>query len=322
MSKLAAILALYAAGVATWWLVDGRGATAPGPAAVRVAGGDAGAEQLRLLMTEARRRLRAEIKDMVKDVDLRLSRIESLRKSMDAGLAATQEAAEGAAEGSFSKLEEMTQELQAVKAEVGGLKALAKPLASLEGRVKAFEERIADLEARPLQAQPPSEGSARGTKPEPPSEPERPKLPTEPQKDPDQVRREREQALRDIRSDDLDVLFPAIEKIREHRVMDAVPRLLEILQSYKDEFGRTAAAAALGRMEVCDAVPALAEALVDKSSLVAQQAHKAIVQITRIDSHLSPTARIRERRSVRNKVKEWWQSHEDEVRARLGQPRK
>jgi hypothetical protein len=322
MKTIMVLLTLYAAGVATWLLVEKRDAAeTPTASGGRPSSDDGRYEDLRTVMDEARRQARKEVKAVVKDVDRRLARIESLRKSMDEGLAATQEAAEGAARGSYSKLEEMERELRVAKGELVRLQVLIKRIGPLQRQVKAFEERIAALEARPAVAPPtPAAGDTPTEKPKPaPTRPD--DLKTEPEKGSEQIRREIEQARRDLQSDDLDVLFPAIEKVRQHRVMDAVPRLLQILAGYKDEFGRTAAAAALGRMEVCDAVAPLAEALKDRSTLVSQQAHKAIVQITKMESHLSPTARAREKRAVSTRVKEWWRKHEDEVRARLGQPK-
>ena len=82
-----------------------------------------------------------------------------------------------------------------------------------------------------------------------------------------------------------------------------------------------AAVAALGEMKACDAVPALAEALLDKSAIVAQQANKSLRLITERDTELSPQAKIVERRKVRGEVLEWWGRHEAEVRTKLGQPK-
>lgn len=323
MKKLMVLLTLYAAVAVTVLLLrkDDEASKAGTPAGTPGAQ-DGRYEDLRVVMAEARKQARTELKSKVKDVDLRLARIETLRKTMDAGLVSIQAAAEGAAQGSYDKLEELDRELRGLKKDIALLQILTKRLTTIQRQVRDFEGRIDALEKRPVHAPVVPTPTRPGAQPTPPpKEPERPGLPPEPQKDPDSVRAEIEKARRDILSEDLDVLFPAIEKVREHRVMDAVPRLLQILAHYKDEFGRTAAAAALGRMEVCDAVPGLAEALVDKSALVAQQANKAITQITKMEVRLSANARIRERRAARSRVKEWWREHEDEVRTRLGQPR-
>jgi hypothetical protein len=67
-------------------------------------------------------------------------------------------------------------------------------------------------------------------------------------------------------------------------------------------------------MKIADAVLPLAEALVDKSDLVANQAAKAIRQITEFDTELTLTSGIRGRRAARGRVKEWWRANEDAVR--------
>ena len=74
-------------------------------------------------------------------------------------------------------------------------------------------------------------------------------------------------------------------------------------------------------MKVCDAMEALADALIDSAPAVAQQANRSILAITGFDADLSPTARIRERRRARTAVYGWWRMHEQEVRDRLGQPK-
>ncbi len=315
MSKFVVLLALYAAAVSTFLLVQ-TGKGLPGGAQPAATASQDGHPDLRKLMHEARQLMSAEIKGRQKTIDLRLSRFDQLQGKIEEGLAAVQEMTEGAADANYGKLEtleEIVEGFGKATAELGGIRA----------EFTGLEKRMTELEARPPQVirEIVKGGPAAAPVKKGPVGPKRPSLPEAPKKAPQVMAAEIAKARTDILSDDLEILFPAIEKVREYRIMSLVPRLLEILAKHKDEFGRTASAAALGKMRVADAVLPLAEALVDKSDLVAQQANRSIRQITEFNTELPATAGIRKRRAARGKVKEWWRSHEAEVRQRLGQPK-
>ncbi|MDJ0520752.1 MAG: HEAT repeat domain-containing protein [Planctomycetota bacterium] len=317
MSKIVVLLALYAAAVSTYLYMQSQndqGTTATGSAPVA----DAGHPDLRKLMHEARLQMSAEVKERQRNIDLRLSRFDALQGRIEEGLKLVQETAENAADANYGKLETLEEAIRGFERTGAELKQLRAELAAFGKRLEVVEKRPPQIIKEVVTKGPaPAPGPAhKGTAPR-----KGPTLPAVEQKDPKIVAAEVAKARAGLRSEDLEVLFPAIEKIREHRVMDAVPRLIEILGTHKDEFGRAASAAALGKMQVADAVPALAEALVDKSELVAQQANKSLREITGFNTELSATAGMRKRRTARNKMKEWWRAHEDEVRARLGQPR-
>jgi hypothetical protein len=320
MSKFVVLLTVYAAVVST--LVGYRlFESEKNQAASRASGhkpflnaSDPADEQVRLVLFEARKLLQDQVSATLKDIDWRLSRIESLREATEDGLEVAERTATEASSMAHDKIAALEDQVKAMGESTEALDALRETLAALEGRLKEVEERPAQIIR---------EVAGASGAPAKPAEPEvkRPTLPGKAVQDPAVVAAEVKKARADIMSDELAVVFPAIEKIRKHRVLDAVPRLLEILATFPEEFGRSAAAAALGRMKIADAVPALAEAVTDKSGLVAQQANKSVRQITGFDSALSASARVRERRTVRNKIKEWWRAHEAEVRERLGQPR-
>lgn len=314
MSKLVVILALYAAAVSTFLLLEVRKEDGSGGAAQ--VSGNAGHPELRKLMHEARRLMSAEVKERQKNIDLRLSRLDMLQKKIEAGLQAVQDTAENAADANYGKLETLQEVVRGFGRSTAELGKIRVEFSKLRARMTELEERPPQIIREIVKGG----GKGAPVKQEPVG-PKRPSLPVKPKKDPKVVAAETAKALIDIKSNDLEVLFPAIEKIREHRVMQAVPRLIEIMSSLKEEFGRAAAAAALGKMKVADAVPALAEALVDKSQLVAQQANMSLREITDFDTELSASAGVRKRRTARNKVKEWWRSHEAEVRERLRQPK-
>ena len=316
MSKIVVLLTVYAAVVSSvlgWKMLERerQAATSSPGAAPFLDPGHASDEQVRQVLFEARKLFRDEIAETLKDIDWRLARIEALREATEEGLEAAERTATEASAASVGRLEALQKKLDTLGSSNTELEAVRASLAALSERMTRVEERPAQVVREIVR-----EG---GVAPRI-EEPKRPQLPGKAQRDPAVVAAEVAKARTDIMSNELDVVFPAIEKVREHRVLDLVPRLLEILESFPEEFGRTAAAAALGRMQVADAVPALAEAVTDKSGLVAQQANKSVRQITGFDSQMSPSARVRERRTVRNRIKEWWRTHEQEVRERLGQP--
>ena len=318
MSKLAIIVALYAAVVATLLAIGVLPLASP-----TTGGGDPAAaaeaperEDARTMLAEVRALWREELKGTLKDINWRFAEMETLRDSLEQGVQSMQKSSEDAAQSNYGMLETLREDVKRFGKATENVEKIVARLEALEKRLKAVEDRPAQIIRETIL----KEGGS--SKPGPSStEPETRKLPTGPKKDPAVVAAEVAEARKGLASEDLDALFPAIEKIREHRVMDAVPRLIEILQKHKDEFGRMAAAAALGDMRAADAVLALAEALVDKSDLVADQANKAIRQVTEYDTELAASAGIRRRRAARNKVKEWWRDHEAEVRQKLGQPK-
>ena len=310
MAKFTFVLALFAAGVATWLLLGGHGNTVAGPGG-RDASEGGGAEDLRSLMRDVRERLDEAVKEKQKNIDWRIARLEKLQGTLDAGIASVQEAAEGAAQANYGTLEAMREDLKRFGTAGQGLdKALAR-LGALEARLEALEKRppqvIREIVKEVAGSSGP--GEAPGAN--------RPRLPVGPQRDPAEVAAEVAKAKVDLQSDDAAILFGAIDKIREHRVLDALPRLLELLASHEQEIIRGNAAAALGKMKTADAVPSLGEALLDKSELVAMEANKAIRMLTDFDTELPPSAGLRRRREARNKFKEWWRDHELEVRRAL-----
>jgi hypothetical protein len=204
--------------------------------------------------------------------------------------------------------------LQSLDAIVKGVEALGK-------RLDALERRVDEVEKRPVAVAPtPAPGGNVGHKPT--EEPAKPTLPDEAAEDPEVVRQRIETALAGLASgDDANVVIPSIEILRKYRHRPAAEPLRKLLKDHANFYVRMLAAAALGDMRDADSVEALADGLVDDNHMVAQQANKSLRMITNFDTQLSPDARIRERRSARTAVIEWWRGHEGEVRDRLGQPK-
>jgi hypothetical protein len=311
MPKLSLLIALAALAVACVALLAGpRGREAARPAAD--ASDAARDEQVRLLMAEARDRLDHAVAGVLKDVDWRLAKIDEVRRSMDHGLTSAQRAAADAARANYGTIESLRADVKRLAAELRGLEALGGRLDALEARLKAVEDRPPQIVHEVVHEKPPAPGPAAGPKP--------PTLPAAPTPSPAERAQEVAKVRRDLESEEPAVLFGAIDKAREYRVTSAVPRLLELLAKHPLDLIRGNAAAALGQMRVADAVPALCEALIDKSDLVAQQANKAVRLITGFDPQLAPNAGMRGRRAARGRVKEWWRVHEPQVRRDLGQP--
>lgn len=248
-----------------------------------------------------------------KDLELRLQQLADLRASWTQAIQQSQRAAEGAARENAGKLEELEVQLVTLNG------TLDKQAQGLEG----LRATVRELEKRPAAAAPTAApGPQPGPKPSAPAAPP-PESPTMPAEDPAVVKEKVEKALAELDQTDPEKLYPAITVVQKYKALVAVPKLVKLLtpEPHPDFFTRQAAAAALGEMHACDAIPALAEALVDKAAMVAQQANKSIRLITDFDTGLSPQARIQERRQARGQVLEWWGRHEDEVRTRWEQPK-
>lgn len=312
MSKLALTLAVVANAVAVAALLL-RPSSAPAPAAASVLGASLSDSDVRRLREELERAMAARDAARGKDLELRLQQLADLRASWTQAIQQSQRAAEGAARENAGKLEELEVQLVTLNG------TLDKQAQGLEG----LRATVRELEKRPAAAAPTAApGPQPGPKPSAPAAPP-PESPTMPAEDPAVVKEKVEKALAELDQTDPEKLYPAITVVQKYKALVAVPKLVKLLtpEPHPDFFTRQAAAAALGEMHACDAIPALAEALVDKAAMVAQQANKSIRLITDFDTGLSPQARIQERRQARGQVLEWWGRHEDEVRTRWEQPK-
>jgi HEAT repeat protein len=308
MSKLALLVAIYAAGLSTWVFLQEP--AAPTEESAPSTEASAGA-LVREGVTRARREAREETRAQLLEIDKRLERIDEMRE-------------EG--EDHLRDLDTWIEETKRVTAGgLDGLKARFKTLESLGPRLRGMGEAIDDLrkEVKALADRPAVVKEVirevASSKPDP-NQPRVPTLPKKPTEDPAVVAAKITQAMKDIQAKETAVVWPGIEVVRVHKVLSAAPRLIEILGTFKDEFARQAAATALGEMQACDAVLPLAEAIADDQE-VAQMAYKAITQITGFTPGLTHSARVKERRRVRNEILAWWRSNEDAVRGRLSQPK-
>jgi hypothetical protein len=310
MTKLALAIAVLALGAGAFALLRG-------PAAGTAEGGeraldDAGRREVR---TIAREEARLQAIDALKEADARLVRVDELRKQMEKGVEEVQRAAKAASEARAGDLDELEERIQTAADDV-------KKLFGAQGTeiagVKEELEKVRTLAATAASRPPPGEA-----KPEPAAP--APVIPSQPPpalagRDPEQVAKDVEQATANLDSPTLTTVFAAIEVLRRNRVVAAVPKLISVLVKHKEAFARGAAATALGDIASVEGIEPLAEALVDKDPMVAQQAGKALKMMTGYDLQISARAGIQERRQARTDFKEWWKEHEGEVRPRLVQP--
>lgn len=269
------------------------------------------------LLTRARDLFRSEAQPVVKDIEERLRTIERLQEEIGRSVAVAEAIVEDARLAGAGGGKGVDQEA------LGPLRSRIEEqrirVGTLLQALDALTERVAAVEARPPEVI--REVATGGGAPTD-TGPRVPTLPPGEQPDAGVTQAEIASALNDLHQEALPVVFRAIELVRKHKIMAAVPRLLEILGNHKAVFARQAAAAALGDLEAADGVLGLLDGMVDEEGSVGQQAFRSLKTITGIEEDLDPTARIRERRRMRGVIQQWWRMHEDEVRARLGQPKK
>jgi hypothetical protein len=130
-------------------------------------------------------------------------------------------------------------------------------------------------------------------------------------------------ALHALRSEDADEVFLACKRLGALGHLRAVRPLVEVLARHEDPDVRTAAAHALGVLEAADAVPALIAALRDGDVLVRWAAQGALQSITgnRFGPGLRGTRDRGDLVRLQKTWRDWWNAHEEAVRARLRQPR-
>lgn len=314
MSKIALVVSLLALAAGVVALLP-RGSAEPVAASVALSSAEVD-KVARQLAEEVQRAAAARDQAAQRELDQRLKRLQELLSGATEGLQQAQARAQATADLSAGKLEELEALITTLSA---GLDRETKSIAALEARVKALEDRpVAVAAAAPAAAPKPAPGPSL-PKPALPGPP-KPELPSV-QEDPAVAKAIVDKALADLDSDQPETIYPAITVVARRQVLAATPKLVKILSSHEDYLMRQAAASALGDLRACDAVPALADALKDKTQMVAQQAGKSLRLITDHDLGLSPQARPAERSKARGDMLEWWSRHEAEVRERLKQPK-
>jgi hypothetical protein len=130
-------------------------------------------------------------------------------------------------------------------------------------------------------------------------------------------------AVKDLESRKPDIAFYATIVLGHLGHLRAVAPLVRTLKLHPDADVRLGAASALGRLKAADAVPTLIGALNDEDELVCHAAEAALTAITRhrLKTRISRSDSRNERVRRQKEWRAYWAAREDEVRARLKQPR-
>jgi HEAT repeat protein len=180
---------------------------------------------------------------------------------------------------------------------------------------------VKDLESRPVAAAPAASkpAAAPAPKPDKPTPPPAPVGPTPEEKA--ALEAKVKAAIADLASGDINKIFPACDVLGKAGDLSAVEPLIKVLKESKDTYARTAAAAALGALHACDAMPALLAAFLDKDDGVVIQAGVAVRKITDQDSGLNANPTRKERTDAKDRLTKWWRDHEAEMREKWKQPK-
>ena len=262
-------------------------------------------------MDRARLESREEIQPKLAELEAWKGRVEAIRSEMQDELADLDQWIEETAQLSSGGLDDLKQRLRTFEGIGVKLQELGLRIDDLTTRVKAVEERPAVIR----------EVIRETVGPAKPTGPKVPTLPEEEKEDPAVVQQKVAKAMADLTSDEAGKLWAAINTIRKYEVLEAAPRLITILQEHKNILMRRTAAQALGAIHSADAVIPLTDAMAARDDALGQIANQAVKDITGFDSGLEDGARIKARRRAKNAVIAWWRKHEDDVRAKLGQPK-
>ncbi|MHC5009861.1 MAG: HEAT repeat domain-containing protein [Planctomycetota bacterium] len=199
----------------------------------------------------------------------------------------------------------------------------------LESDFKTLNEWVREATERAraaLEEPPPPEETPSAPPPEPPvREPPDPPY-TEPERDPEREA-EVDRWIERLRDPNENIRFSATLELGRLKSLRATEPLLGVLKGDRDFYVRLGAATALGDIRACDAVPALIDRLNDdKDALVRTAANDALRLITEeqravtgddflFDADMSST----ERKRIQKQWRDWWRANERAVRAQLGQ---
>lgn len=311
---LTLLLTLYAAGVSTLLLVRGGGDGGGGAGKSTGTGTfdpDRIARDVQLAVQADLKRATTDQKALLGDAMRGVDTLKAdLQKLTDAAIKRT----EGVSRTSSERAEVLDARINDLAQVTDGLKTTLEALAA---QVKALESRPAA--ARPGPVAPTPDKPPVGPTP-PPTEP--PPAPTGPT--PEEIAANKEKvkaAIADLASPDIGKVFAACLLLQSLKDLEAVEPLLKVLREYKDPYGRTAAATALGNLHACDGVPGLIGAFLDKDPGVFLAAAQAFFKITAQDSGLSGDASRKDKTEAKEKWTRWWKDHEGEMRERWKQPK-
>lgn len=120
-----------------------------------------------------------------------------------------------------------------------------------------------------------------------------------------------------LKDSNAEVVFTATIELGKLKDLRATAPLIHVLKSHHELWPRLGAATSLGDLLAPDAVPALIDALQDKEELVRSAAANALRGITEQDFNYVQGLSRAERGRIQKQYKRWWKDHETELRRRL-----
>jgi polyhydroxyalkanoate synthesis regulator phasin len=300
---LTLLLALYAAGVATWLLTRDRGPT--GVSASVAAAIKAQADQTLADATQSQGEAAGNVQKLLESADAR-----------------TNQASEAITQQIRALVTKVDQDREETSARLSDLEARMRALdaqvSEVHGWLKELKDRAEREVTQPVEPPPTPEPPAEPIPGPPPTTPA-PTNPREPAPTP-QVDPAQLQHWIDLLQDpDAGIAFTATISLARLKDLRAVPALIRALETYKDFYVRLGAADALRELRACDAVPNLIDALDDKDDLVRSSANLALQGITQHEEPFAPTLGKPELRKVQKNWRDWWKENESRVRVSLNQ---
>lgn len=305
---LAFVLALYAAGVATFLLVvalrGDAGVAAPVEARIREAAAAAGrdaVEKSSLQLDAVRRQDAAAFAGV--------DALHTLRDQMDRGLGSLSTRVQENERLADERMKGLGKDIEDLRSH---LDTLSKWMEEVAEAAKARAQREAAAEPAVEPTPPPTE-------PEPEADPPA-RTPPSPETDPAH-QAEVDRWIERLGDDNENIRFSATLELGRLKSLRATEPLVAVLADDRDYYVRLGAATALGDIKAVAAIPALVEALDDGDALVRTAANDALKSITAEDIEFRSDMSRTERRRAQTAWKQWFETNEGALRRRLGQPK-
>ncbi len=303
------LLALFAAGVATYLLIHELGRVER-PDVVTQAEQEAFESGLRgseaRIAEDVSARMAAAARE---SATLRDAAAKALRDDVRAQLEILQSQFEKSGRDIGEHLAAQRKRITRLEDEMTALNGLMR-------EIKEQADRDAEMRRRAAAAPPPVVEPA--VSEPPPQEPE-PAVAAGPERAPGHDE-EVDRWIRRLKDGNENIRFSATLELGRLKDLRAVAALTEVLRKDRDYYVRLGAATALGDIRAVDAIPTLIDALNDSDALVRTAANDALQAITEQPFEFVPGMSKSERRKLQKKWKDWFTDNEPALRDRLGQP--
>lgn len=308
-SWLTSVLALYAAGVATFFLVSTLAKTDAPPPEPKVP--EIVEARLSDVVTASEERQLGVIDTRLDRLQKQLDRTfsEKTLKAWSEKVQKSDQALDDRMSGLFKQVHERFTAVDArLTAAEERVTRLTDWFQRIQDQADQMEKQMADARAKPapakVEAAPPNAGQGRA----------------DPAPDPQRAAAVKKwiDALKDSNGE---VVFTATIELGKLKDLSATDPLIHVLEKHNELWPRLGAATSLGDLRAVKSVPALIVALQDKEELVRSAAANALRGITEQDFDYVQGLSRSQRTKIQGRYKRWWGEHEDELRARLQQPK-